>query len=208
MKGYGSERSYEQLAQSLQTFGGSGYLQEYPIEQYIRDAKIDTLYEGTTAIQGQDFFFRKIVRDQGASLNVLSETIKKFLAEAAGGEELAGARDALAKAAVDLEGIVGQMIVDLTATGEDVKNIYKVGQNTTRLLMASGDVVVGYLLLKGAAVAAEKLAGASAKDVPFYTGKIAAAKFFASQVLPNVSVARTLAEAVDNTLMELDEAAF
>lgn len=55
VKGYGSEKSYEQLAQSLQTLGGSGYLQEYPIEQYIRDAKIDTLYEGTTAIQGQDY---------------------------------------------------------------------------------------------------------------------------------------------------------
>ncbi|MER7764726.1 acyl-CoA dehydrogenase [Streptomyces sp. NPDC097619] len=209
VKGYGSEKSYALLSESLQIFGGSGYLQEYPIEQYIRDAKIDTLYEGTTAIQGQDFFFRKIVRDQGASLNVLSETIKKFLAEGVGGEELAPARDALAKAAVDLEGIVGQMITDLTATGEDVKNIYKVGQNTTRLLLASGDVVIGFLLLKGAAVAAEKLAaGTSAKDTAFYQGKIAAAKFFASQVLPGVGVARALAEAVDNSLMELDEAVF
>ncbi|MFI6683069.1 acyl-CoA dehydrogenase [Streptomyces sp. NPDC050485] len=210
VKGYGSEKSYEKLsAESLQTFGGSGYLQEYPIEQYIRDAKIDTLYEGTTAIQGQDFFFRKIVRDQGASLNALAEEIKKFLAEQHGGhEELAGALDSLAKAAVDLEAIVGTMITDLTATGEDVKNIYKVGLNTTRLLMASGDVVVGYLLLKGAAVAAEKLGSASAKDVPFYQGKIAAAKFFAANVLPGVGAARALAETVDNSLMELDEAAF
>ncbi|APE22641.1 MULTISPECIES: acyl-CoA dehydrogenase [Streptomyces] len=209
VKGYGSEKGYEQLAQSLQTFGGSGFLQEYPIEQYIRDAKIDTLYEGTTAIQGQDFFFRKIVRDQGASLNALSEEIKKFLAVGTGGEELAGARDALAKAAVDLESIVGTMITDLTATGEDVKNIYKVGLNTTRLLLASGDVVVGYLLLKGAAVAAEKLAaGASGKDVAFYQGKIAAAKFFAANVLPGVSAERALAEAVDGSLMDLDEAAF
>ncbi|MFF8614807.1 acyl-CoA dehydrogenase [Streptomyces sp. NPDC015350] len=208
VKGYGSEKSYEQLAQSLQTFGGSGYLQEYPIEQYIRDAKIDTLYEGTTAIQGQDFFFRKIVRDQGASLNTLAEEIKKFLAGAQGNEELAGALDSLAKAAVDLEAIVGTMITDLTATGEDVKNIYKVGLNTTRLLMASGDVVVGYLLLKGAAVAAEKLPTATGKDVAFYRGKIAAAKFFAANVLPGVSTERALAEAVDNSLMELDEAAF
>ncbi|NUV80482.1 acyl-CoA dehydrogenase [Streptomyces sp. CAI-155] len=208
VKGYGSEKSYEQLAQSLQTFGGSGYLQEYPVEQYIRDAKIDTLYEGTTAIQGQDFFFRKIVRDQGASLNTLSEEIKKFLAGAQGNEELAPALDSLAKAAVDLEAIVGTMITDLTATGEDVKNIYKVGLNTTRLLMASGDVVVGYLLLKGAAVAAEKLPTASAKDVAFYQGKIAAAKFFAANVLPNVSTERALAENIDNSLMELDEAAF
>ncbi|MEV0785169.1 acyl-CoA dehydrogenase [Streptomyces sp. NPDC050423] len=208
VKGYGSEKSYEQLAQSLQTFGGSGYLQEYPIEQYIRDAKIDTLYEGTTAIQGQDFFFRKIVRDQGASLNTLSEEIKKFLSGAQGNEELSGALDSLAKAAVDLEAIVGTMITDLTATGEDVKNIYKVGLNTTRLLLASGDVVVGYLLLKGATVAAEKLPTAAAKDVAFYRGKIAAAKFFAANVLPGVGAERALAESVDNSLMELDEAAF
>ncbi|MFG2498443.1 acyl-CoA dehydrogenase [Streptomyces sp. NPDC048441] len=208
VKGYGSEKSYEQLAQSLQTFGGSGYLQEYPIEQYIRDAKIDTLYEGTTAIQGQDFFFRKIVRNQGAALNGLSEEIKKFLAVGTGGEGLAGAREELAKAAVELEAIVGVMLTDLAATEQDVKSIYKVGLNTTRLLMASGDVVVGYLLLRGAAVAAEKLETASTKDVAFYQGKIAAAKFFAANVLPGVAAERKLAEGVELGLMELDEAAF
>ncbi|WP_433857210.1 acyl-CoA dehydrogenase [Streptomyces kronopolitis] len=208
VKGYGSEKSYEQLAQSLQTFGGSGYLQEYPIEQYIRDAKIDTLYEGTTAIQGQDFFFRKVVRDQGQALTALSDEIKQFLAGDTGGEELAQARGELAKAAADLEAIVGTMLTDLAATEKDVKSIYKVGLNTTRVLMASGDVVIGYLLLKGAAVAAGKLESASAKDKPFYTGKIAAAKFFAHNVLPGVGIERGLAESVDQSLMELDEAAF
>ena len=208
VKGYGSEKSYEQLAQSLQTLGGSGYLQEYPIEQYIRDAKIDTLYEGTTAIQGQDFFFRKIVRDQGQALTVLSEEIKKFLADGVGGEELAPSREKLAKAAVDLEAIVGAMLADLTATEKDVKSIYKVGLNATRLLMAAGDVVVGYLLLKGAAVAAEKLATASEKDKAFYLGKITAARFFADTVLPGLAVQRQLAESVTNELMELPEEAF
>ncbi|MET7933363.1 acyl-CoA dehydrogenase [Streptomyces sp. NPDC005322] len=208
VKGYGSEKAYEQLAQSLQTIGGSGYLQEYPLEQYIRDAKIDTLYEGTTAIQGQDYFFRKIVRDQGQALTVLSEEIKKFLAEAAGGEELAPARDRLAQAAVDLEAIVGAMLTDLAATEQDVTSIYKVGLNATRLLMASGDVIIGYLLLKGAAIAAEKVGTASAKDKSFYQGKIAAAKFFAQEVLPGVSAQRTLAESVTKDLMDLDEAAF
>ncbi|MFI8181883.1 acyl-CoA dehydrogenase [Actinacidiphila glaucinigra] len=209
VKGYGSERGYEQLAQSLQIFGGSGFLQEYPIEQYIRDAKIDTLYEGTTAIQGQDYFFRKIVRNQGTALTALSEEIKKFLAEATGGEELSVAREQLAKAAVDLEAIVGKMLSDLAATEQDVKNIYKVGLNTTRLLMASGDVVVGYLLLKGAAVAAAKLAaGASAKDTAFYTGKIAAARHFAAEVLPQVSVARSVADGVTLDVMDLPEEAF
>ncbi|AJZ82014.1 acyl-CoA dehydrogenase [Streptomyces antimycoticus] len=208
VKGYGSEKAYEQLAQSLQTIGGSGYLQEYPLEQYLRDAKIDTLYEGTTAIQGQDYFFRKIVRDQGQALTVVSEEIKKFLAEAAGGEELEAARDQLAQAAVDLEAIVGAMLTDLAATEQDVSSIYKVGLNSTRLLLASGDVIIGYLLLRGAAVAAEKVGTASTKDRSFYAGKIAAAKFFAHEVLPGVSVQRSLAESVDKGLMDLDESAF
>ena len=82
------------------------------------------------------------------------------------------------------------------------------GLNTSRLLMASGDVVVGYLLLKGAAIAAEKLETASAKDKAFYTGKIAAAKFFAATVLPGVTLARKIAEGVDLDVMELDEDAF
>ena len=208
VKGYGSERSYEQLAQSLQIFGGSGYLQEYPVEQYIRDAKIDTLYEGTTAIQGQDYFFRKIVRDGGQALTTLSEEIKRFLAEGAGGEELAPAHEKLAKAAGDLEAIVGAMLTDLAATEQDVKSIYKVGLNTTRLLMASGDVLVGYLLLRGAVVAAGRLATASTKDKAFYLGKIAAAKFFAETVLPGLAVQRAQAENVTGELMDLPEEAF
>src|SRR6202042_1747807 len=60
VKGVSSERAYEILTESLQTLGGSGFLTDYPIEQYIRDARIDSLYEGTTAIQALDFFFRKI----------------------------------------------------------------------------------------------------------------------------------------------------
>ncbi|MFE2411779.1 MULTISPECIES: acyl-CoA dehydrogenase [unclassified Kitasatospora] len=209
VKGYGSEKSYEQLAQSLQTFGGSGYLQEYPIEQYIRDAKIDTLYEGTTAIQGQDFFFRKIVKDGGQALTALSEQIQKFLASAEGGDALAAERELLAKAAGDLEGIVGKLLADLSSVEQDVKNMYKVGLNTTRLLMVSGDVVVGWLLLRQAAVALAKLeAGASEKDVPFYQGKVAAARFFAKNVLPTVAPQRLIAEGIDNEIMDLAEEAF
>ncbi|MEU7688359.1 acyl-CoA dehydrogenase C-terminal domain-containing protein, partial [Streptomyces spectabilis] len=138
----------------------------------------------------------------------LAEDIKKFLAVGTGGEALAGAREELAKAAVELEAMVGVMLTDLAATEQDVKSIYKVGLNTTRLLLASGDVVVGYLLLRGAAVAAEKLETATAKDVPFYQGKIAAARFFAANVLPGVAAQRALSEGVDLDLMELDEAAF
>ncbi|WP_035847042.1 acyl-CoA dehydrogenase [Kitasatospora azatica] len=209
VKGYGSEKSYEQLAQSLQTFGGSGYLQEYPIEQYIRDAKIDTLYEGTTAIQGLDFFFRKIVKDGGQALTAVSEQIQKFLAAGEGGEALATEREFLAKAAGDLEAIVGKALADLSAVEQDVKNMHKVGLNTTRLLLASGDVVVGWLLLRQAVVAQAKIdAGATGKDLAFYQGKVAGARFFARNVLPALSAQRLIAEGVDLDVMELAEDAF
>ena len=79
VKGVGSERAWVLLGtESLQTLGGSGFLQDYPIEQYIRDAKIDTLYEGTTAIQGLDFFFRKIIRDKAQALSHVALQIQEF----------------------------------------------------------------------------------------------------------------------------------
>lgn len=209
VKGYGSEKSYEQLAQSLQIFGGSGFLQEYPIEQYIRDAKIDTLYEGTTAIQGQDYFFRKIVRDQGQALTQVAGEIQEFIASEAGGEALAPERALLARAAEDVQGIVGTLITQLMASEQEITSIYKVGQNTTRLLLASGDLIVAWLLLRQAAVALAKLdGGASARDTAFYQGKVAAAKHFAQSVLPLLTPQRLMAEQTDNALMELPEEAF
>src|SRR5436305_6619840 len=110
VKGVGSERSYELLgSQSLQTLGGSGFLQDYPIEQYIRDAKIDTLYEGTTAIQGMDLFFRKIVRDQGQALTHLKSEIQAFLDAGSGGERLVKEREALAGALAEVEAMANVM---------------------------------------------------------------------------------------------------
>ena len=113
VKGYGSERSWVLLGtESLQTFGGSGFLQEYPIEQYVRDAKIDTLYEGTTAIQGQDFFFRKIVKDQGKALGHVAGEIQAFLDSEAGNGRLKNERALLATALDDANAMVGHLIND------------------------------------------------------------------------------------------------
>src|SRR5262249_18680457 len=106
VKGVGSERAYEMLTLSLQTFGGSGFLQDYTIEQYIRDAKIDSLYEGTTAIQGLDLFFRKILRNEGTALRALLGEITAFAAGEEGNGRLKPERTALARAAGDVEGLV------------------------------------------------------------------------------------------------------
>jgi len=208
VKGYGSERSYALLgAESLQIFGGSGYLQDYPVEQYIRDAKIDTLYEGTTAIQGLDLFFRKIVRDKGQGLTRLLTEVQELVKSGDG--SLTHEQELLGTALEDVQGMVGTLVGFLTSAQGDVTNIYKVGQNTTRLLYALGDLVVAWLLLRQAVVAEAALtANPSAADRAFYTGKLAAASFFARQVLPQISAQRAIAEATDNALMDVPEDAF
>ncbi|WP_017626143.1 acyl-CoA dehydrogenase [Nocardiopsis chromatogenes] len=208
VKGVGSERSYALLAESLQTLGGSGYLQEYPIEQYIRDAKIDTLYEGTTAIQAQDFFFRKIVKNNGQAFGRLMGEIKGFADSEAGNGRLKEERALLADAAADVEKIVETMVGDAMRSAEEPRELYKVGLNATRLLMSVGDVVLGWLLLRQAEVALERLDGADAADTDFYTGKIAAARFFASQVLPKTAAERAIAQNTGLDLMDVPESAF
>ncbi len=215
VKGYASERAWVLLGtESLQTFGGSGFLEDYPIEQYVRDSKIDTLYEGTTAIQGMDLFFRKIVKNKGQALGVLAAEISAFIESEAGNGRLKQERELLATGLEDAQALVGLMVGHLMASnpqaeGGDLSNIYKAGLNTTRLLMTLGDVVCAYLLLRQAEVALEALEGdVSAKDKHFYTGKIAAAQFFARNVLPKVTAERAIAEATDLLPMDLDEAGF
>ncbi|HEY0448165.1 acyl-CoA dehydrogenase [Actinophytocola sp.] len=209
VKGVGSERAYEQLAQSLQTLGGSGFLQDYPIEQYIRDSKIDSLYEGTTAIQSLDFFFRKIVRDKGTALTYLAGQISTFIEAESGNGRLKEERGLLKQALEDVQGMLGAMIGHLTNSQNDPQSVYKVGQHSVRLLLAAGDLMVGWLLQRQAEVAIARLdAGVSGKDKAFYEGKIAAASFFARNVLPELSAGRKIVEAADNSLMGLDEAAF
>ena len=210
VKGVGSERSYELLgSQSLQTLGGSGFLQDYPIEQYIRDAKIDTLYEGTTAIQGMDLFFRKIVRDQGQALNVLLEQVRAFAQSEAGNGQLKNERDLLANGLADVQAMVGTLVGFLTSTEEDVRNLYKVGLNTTRFLLALGDLVISWLLLRQAEVALAALTtGASPRDIAFYEGKVTAAKYFAQTRLPLLSGERVVVEGTNLEIMDLPELAF
>ena len=210
VKGVGSERSYEMLTLSLQTLGGSGFLQDYPIEQYIRDAKIDSLYEGTTGIQSLDLFFRKIIRDQGRAFGALLDKVREFAAADGGNGRLKAERAALADAAAQVEGIATAMTGYLMASAEQPAEIYKAGLNTTRLLMALGDLVIGWLLVAHAEIALRELdqLDAGAPDHDFYAGKLAAARFFAATVLPRLATERKVAEETTLDLMDLPEGGF
>ena len=209
VKGVGSERAYEVLAQSLQTYGGSGYLQDYPLEQYIRDSKIDTLYEGTTAIQGLDFFFRKMVRDQFKAVFHLAAEITETVKGDSGQGQLAAERELLGKALEDVQGMIGKLGEWAMASQTDVQQLYRVGLNSTRLLMSVGDLVLGWLLVRQAEVALAAIdAGATGKELAFYQGKVASATWFAHNRLPLLTAERAITEATDLSLMELNENAF
>jgi alkylation response protein AidB-like acyl-CoA dehydrogenase len=205
VKGYGSEKSWTLLGtESLQTFGGAGFTRDWPIEQYVRDAKIDTLYEGTTAIQGLDFFFRKIVKDGGRAIGLLGKEIKTF-AETGGAH--APEKEALLKALDDLNAIIATLVAHAMESQTDPEKIYTVGLNTSRCLMAVGDIITAWLLLRQADIALAKIPNAG-KDLEFYNGKIASAKFFVTNYLPHITADRKIVEATDNSIMNISDAAF
>ncbi|OFJ53146.1 acyl-CoA dehydrogenase [Mycolicibacterium grossiae] len=209
VKGVGSEQAYAKLTESLQTFGGSGFLQDYPIEQYIRDAKIDSLYEGTTAIQAQDFFFRKIVRDKGVALGYVAGQIESFVKNESGNGRLKAERELLATALADVQGMAATLTGYLMDAQTNPSSLYKVGLGSVRFLMSVGDLVLGWLLQQQAATAIAALdSGAAGADRAFYEGKIAGASFFAKNVLPTLTSTKAVLENLDNEVMELDEASF
>jgi alkylation response protein AidB-like acyl-CoA dehydrogenase len=201
IKGYGSEKAYELLAQSMQVFGGSGYMRDYPIEQYLRDLKIDTIWEGTTGIQALDLVFRKVAKDQAVTLGRLFEDIRLTVK---GNGQLEDGRVRLGQALEDVEGMLGSMVGFL---GESV---YLIGLNATPFMSALSELVIGWLLLRQAEVAVEALdlPATGESDRAFYEGKLAAADWYNRTVLPRLSAGRTVLMNTTLAPMEIPEEAF
>ncbi|MFZ0013833.1 MAG: acyl-CoA dehydrogenase, partial [Acidimicrobiia bacterium] len=173
VKGYSSEKAYDLLSMSLQVLGGSGYTQDYPLEQYIRDARIDSIYEGTTAIQALDLFFRKIARDQGQTLAALAAEILEFVKGGVDADPLAEERQLLAEMLDNTQAQLGAMVEYLMASlgGRD-EEIYKVGLHTNELLESMAETVIAWLMLRHAEAAIGMI-----DDDPFYRGKVESARW-------------------------------
>jgi alkylation response protein AidB-like acyl-CoA dehydrogenase len=204
VKGYSSEKAYQQLSDALQVFGGSGFTQDYPLEQYIRDTKIDTIYEGTTGIQALDFFFRKIARDQGQTLAALAAEITEFVKGGPDGDPLAAERERLAEMLDDVQGHLGVMVEHLmTSLAGESQAVYKVGLHTNAFLESAAEVVIAWQLLRHAEIAYPRMA-----EAPFYRGKVASARWFVRMTAPQIAGRRALAETEDGSLMDLPVEAF
>ncbi|HET9261358.1 MAG TPA: acyl-CoA dehydrogenase [Acidimicrobiia bacterium] len=204
VKGYSSEKAYELLSTALQVFGGSGYTQDYPLEQYIRDARIDSIYEGTTGIQALDLFFRKIARDQGATLAALAGEIVEFVKGGGDGDPFTEERGLLGGMLDDTQAHLGSMVEDLMASlSGRSEAIYEVGLQTNHLLESMAETVIAWLLLRHAEIAIEKI-----DEDPFYRGKVESARWFVRHTAPKATLRRSGAEAEDGHLMSIPVAAF
>jgi hypothetical protein len=205
VKGYSSEKAFELLAQSLQVFGGAGYTQDVVIEHYIRDAKVDTVYEGTTAIQGLDLFFRKIARDQGATLAAFASEIVEYVKAGSADDPISKERELLGQMVDDAQATIGVLVGHLMASMQDRPAVYKVGLHSTALLESLAEVTIAWLLLQHAEIA---IAADPDGTDPFYEGKIASGRFFVRHVAPKIAARRAAAEAEDAALMDMSDAAF
>lgn len=203
VKGYSAEKAHELLSTSLQVFGGSGYLEDYPIEQYLRDSKIDSIYEGTTGIQALDLFFRKIVKDQGQTVAFLASQIMEFVKATGDIDPLTAERELLGRLIDDTQAHLGVAVGHLFAAQETPASVYKAALHLNPLLESLAETVIAWQLLRHAEVAATKIG-----QDPFYEGKVASARFLVRHVEPKVAARRAFAEAEDGSLMDLPLDAF
>ena len=135
--------------------------------------------------------------------------IQQFLDSDTARPELADARTLLATALADLQAMAAAMTGYLLSSQENARELYRLGLESVRFLLAVGDLLIGWLLLQQAEIALNALdSEVSDRDRSFYAGKVAVANFFAKNVLPRLTADRKIVEAVDLTTMDLREEAF
>lgn len=196
-KAFSSDMGFRVTELAIQTYGGYGYCQDYPVEQYMRDLKIASLYEGTNGIQAMDLIGRKFLRDQGKNLKTYFERITKQV-------QVAGERDELGKPAKKILQTIESFIRMAHLVAEKAAtNPNYLGLSATPFLRALGDIVVAQLLVRRAAVALDQLKeGPTAERGQFLKGKVEVAKFYVEQLLPEADLNMARIESGDTSALE------
>ena len=204
-KAYATDQGFQIAATAIQTYGGAGFLKDHPAEQYCRDAKIFSIYEGTNHIQALDLVSRKLRQQGGKPAMDFLGDVGRFAEKNASHPKLAAAVAELKKAHEAVGKIMGTLMqwggagkLELTALAAN------------RVLEAMAELAVAWLLLEGAVIAAGKLSELTADkpDHAFYTGKLAAAQFYALNVLPGVGLKAELLQKEDRSALDIPDAAF
>ncbi len=205
VKAYGSDQAFRVCETAIQTYGGAGYTKDYPVEQYCRDAKIFSIYEGTNHIQAMDLVGRKLGQSGGANLQAFLADVATFVQENGADPTLGGAVKHLALAQEALGGCAMRLL-----TWFQTGQLGMVPLHANRFLEMMAETTVAWMLLEGASVAAAKKKDVAAghPDAAFYAGKVAAALYYARNVLPGVELKARLMADEDKTPLEITDASF
>jgi len=202
-KGYVTDRAFDVCNGGMQVYGGYGYIKEYPQEQLMRDCRITMIYEGTNGIQSMDLLGRKLGMKKG---KLVMDLMGEIMA-------ITGA----AKQIDSIKGFAVKVEEALNKLGEVAMHMGKIAMSEKVLtafsfsypfMEVTGDVVMAWMLLWRAKIAAEKLETAKKKDVPFYDGQLKSAQYFCNTVLPTTLGKMNAILATDSAAIDIDDASF
>ena len=202
-KGYVTDKAFEVCNHAIQVYGGYGFIEEYPVAQLMRDCRITMIYEGTNGIQAMDLLGRKLGMNKGAVFMDLMGEIKKAVRSAKEHEILVPAAQKV-EAALSKLGEAA-MQIGKAAMGDKVLNAFSFAHP---FLEVTGDVIMAWMLLWRASVAASKRGGAKSKDIPFYDGQLKSLEYFACSVLPVTSGKMDAIMANNGACVEISEESF
>ena len=201
IKGYLTDKGFKTTIEAQQVFGGHGYIREHGMEQFVRDARITQIYEGTNGIQAMDLVGRKLPRDGGRGVRAFFELVGRDIAQAKAASDPAGVAAALEPALQDLQAAT------MWLAQNGMANPDHAGAGAYPYMELMGLIALGWMWLKMAAASKRALSEGDA-DKPFYESKLVVAQFYAERELPLSAALRRKIEAGADTLMKLPEEAF
>jgi hypothetical protein len=201
IKGYLTDKGFEAAVLAQQVFGGHGYIREHGMEQFVRDARIAQIYEGTNGIQAMDLVGRKLPKDGGRAVRAFFELVGREIAEARAAGDPAGVASALEPALADLQ------IATMWLAQHGMQDPNNAGAGAYAYMELMGLVSLGWMWLKMAQVSSKALAEGT-DDRQFHDAKLATARFYAARELPQSSAHRREIEAGAETVMAIPEEVF
>jgi len=201
IKGYLTDKGFDAAVNAQQVFGGHGYIREHGMEQFVRDARITQIYEGTNGIQAMDLVGRKLPKDGGRAVRLFFETVGRDIADAKAAGDPGGVAAGLEPALADLQGATIWLAQHAMADPDNA------GAGAYAYMELIGLVSLGWMWLKMAAASSRALADGDA-DKEFHESKLTTARFFALRELPMTSGLKRKIEAGAETLMKIPAEAF
>jgi hypothetical protein len=202
VKAFLTDNAWRATSECLQVFGGHGYIRESGVEQFVRDARINMIYEGTNTIQSLDLLGRKVLGDNGARLKAFGARIAQFIEDEGVNEAMAEFVNPLAELGEKVQKLTTELGMKALGDADEV------GAAAVDYLRVAGHLVFAWLFARMAKVALEKQANPATAGDPFYAAKLATARFYFAKLLPETASLIRSARAGARPLMALDAALF